>query len=111
VRGALAKAAMEKRRLVVYVGAAWCEPCREFRRAADDGELDPAFGDVTLLEFDRDRDGERLTSAGYTSRYTPLLALPAADGTSSRKQIEGVMKGDDGAVAYIAPRLRRLLAQ
>lgn len=110
VRDALAKAAAEKRRLVVYVGADWCEPCGRFLRAAENGELDAAFGDVTLLAFDSDRDGERLKAAGYASRYIPLFALPAGDGTASRRQIEGGIKGD-GAVANIAPRLRLLLAQ
>ncbi len=109
VRVEMQRAASERRRLVVYVGAEWCEPCAKFLRAARNGELDSAFGDVTLLEFDSDRDGPRLAAAGYTSRYIPLFALPAADGTSSRTQIEGGIKGD-GAVANIASRLKQLLA-
>src|SRR5258708_37813291 len=38
VREALARAADEKRRLGVYVGARWCEPCRTFHEAAGRGE-------------------------------------------------------------------------
>jgi hypothetical protein len=110
VRDALARAAAEKRRLVVYVGAAWCEPCRRFHEAAARGQLDATLPDLTLLEFDLDRDGERLASAGYVSKYIPLLALPNADGTSSGKQVEGGIKGE-GAVAYITTRLEQLLAQ
>jgi hypothetical protein len=108
VRDALAKAAAEKRRLVVYVGATWCEPCQHFHQAAEHGELDGTFPDLTLLVFDLDRDGERLASAGYVSRYIPLFAVPAADGTSSGKQVEGGIKGM-GTVAFITPRLRTLL--
>jgi hypothetical protein len=110
VRDALSRAAREKRRLVVYVGATWCEPCRQVHAAAEHGELDAAFGNVDLLEFDLDRDGERLRSAGYRSTYIPLFALPSADGTASGKQIEGAIKGD-AAVRFILPRLSQLLAE
>lgn len=110
VRDELAKTAREKRRLIVYVGARWCEPCRRFHEAAERGELDAALGDLTLLEFDLDRDADRLHEGGYMAEYIPLFALPAADGTASGKQIEGAIKGE-GAVAFIVPRLIRLLAQ
>lgn len=109
VRDALAKATAMHRRLVVYVGATWCEPCKRFHRAAAEGELDASFPDLDILAFDLDRDGERLASAGYVSKYIPLFALPNADGTASGKQVEGGVKGD-GAVAYITPRLKGLLA-
>jgi len=109
VRDALAKAAAEKRRLVVYEGAVWCEPCQRFHKAAERGELDGTFPDLTLVEFDADRDAERLASAGYVSRYIPLFALPAPDGSASGKQVEGGTKGE-GAVASITPRLKGLLA-
>ncbi len=110
VRDALAKASAAKRRLVVYVGATWCEPCRRFHEAAGKGELDASFPDVDMLVFDLDRDGERLAAAGYVSKYIPLFALPKADGTSSGKQVEGGIKGE-GAVAFITPKLQALLAE
>jgi thiol-disulfide isomerase/thioredoxin len=110
VRDALSSAGTEKRTLVVYVGADWCEPCQKFHRAAESGELDTVFPSLTILEFDLDRDAKRLAAAGYVSRYVPLFALPKQDGTASGKQIEGVTKGE-GVVAYIAPRLKELLAQ
>ncbi len=108
VRDALAKAAAEKRKLLVYEGATWCEPCQRFHEAAARGELDAQFPDLTLLAFDANRDGERLASAGYVSRLIPLFAVPAADGTASGKQIEGGTKGE-AAVAGIVPRLRTLI--
>src|SRR5260370_27502065 len=109
VRDALSSAATEKRTLVVYVGADWCEPCQKFHRAAEGGELDTVCPSLTMLEFDLDPDVRRLAAAGYISKYVPLFALPTQDGTASGKQIEGVIKGE-GAVAYIAPRLKELLA-
>jgi thiol-disulfide isomerase/thioredoxin len=108
VRNALAKAAAGKRKLVVYVGAKWCEPCQRFHRAAEAGELDAAFPDLMVLTFDLDRDNERLASAGYVSKFIPLFALPKADGTASGKQVEGGIKGE-GAVAYLTPKLRAML--
>jgi hypothetical protein len=110
VRDALAKAVGEKRSLVVYVGAAWCDPCQRFHHAAQSGELDATFPNLTMLAFDIDRDAERLAAAGYASSYIPLFALPNRDGRASGKQIEGGIKGD-GAVAQIAPRLKELVAQ
>jgi hypothetical protein len=110
VREEIARAATERRRLVVYVSAEWCEPCQRFHNAARDGQLDATFPDLTLLEFDLDRDGKRLSSAGYSSTYIPLFALPAPDGRASGRQVEGGIKGD-GAVAYMTPRLQGLLAR
>jgi thiol-disulfide isomerase/thioredoxin len=94
--------------LLVYVGATWCEPCQEFHKAAASGSLDPVFPGLVLLEFDADRDADRLAAAGYRSRLVPLFVRPAADGSSSGEQTEGVRRGSD-AVADLTPRLHRLL--
>jgi thiol-disulfide isomerase/thioredoxin len=110
VRAEVARAKGEGRRLLVYVGASWCEPCQRFHDAARAGELDAAFPGLRLLEFDLDRDKERLERAGYSSRMIPLFALPRADGMASGEQLEGSIKGP-GAVDQISPRLRTLLAK
>ena len=102
------RAKSDGRALVVYVGAKWCEPCQHFHRAAQKGDLDADFPDLTLLEFDLDDDRDRLATAGYVSQFIPLFAMPGPDGRSSDKKFEGSVKGD-GAVANIAPRLRSLL--
>jgi hypothetical protein len=66
--------------MLVYVGAGWCAPCQEFHRAATESKLDAAFPDLTLLEFDADRDGERLVMAGYIpDRLFPWRPRPDAD--------------------------------
>ncbi len=95
------------RRLLVYVGASWCEPCQHFHRAVEAGKLDDAFAGVTFLELDVEADRARLLGAGYASKYIPLFAAPGPDGRMTRF-IVGSIKGD-GAVAEITPRLRRLL--
>ncbi len=96
------------RRLLVYVGATWCAPCRDFHAAATRGDLDRALPGLTFLEFDLDRDRDRLAEAGYASRLVPMFALPAADGRASGRYTEGVRKGA-GAVADLSPRVQRLL--
>jgi hypothetical protein len=110
VRSEYDKAGAAGRQLVVYLGAVWCEPCQRFHHAVEHGDLDATFPKLTLLEFDADRDSERLRVAGYSSRYIPLFALPKADGTSSGKQVEGGIKGD-GAVSYVSDKLKGLLAK
>ena len=108
VREERERAKGDGRDLVVYVGAKWCEPCKYFHKAAEHGDLDGEFPDLTLLEFDLDEDRDRLTRAGYVSEFIPLFAMPGPDGRASEKKFEGSVKGE-GAVANIAPRLRSLL--
>ncbi len=108
VRSSLAQARADGRRLLVYVGATWCEPCQRFHHAVDAGELDAAFPRLSIVGFDADHDGEALAAAGYASRLIPLFALPNDDGRASGKQIEGSVKGA-AAVSEITPRLRALL--
>lgn len=105
---ALAQAARVHRTLVVYVGATWCEPCQRFHQAAAHGDLDRDFPALTLLEFDLDRDHDRLIVAGYTAKYIPLFVLPQATGVASDQMLSGGIKGE-GAVGFIAPRLKALL--
>jgi hypothetical protein len=105
---ALAQAARERRTLVVYVGATWCEPCQRFHQAALHGELDADFPSLTLLEFDLDRDRDRLFRAGYKAKYIPLFVLPDTSGAASDQMLSGGIKGE-GAVGFIAPRLKALL--
>lgn len=109
VHTALASAAAMGRRLVVYEGATWCEPCQRFHHAVESGEVGGDFPvDVTLLEFDADRDGERLAVAGYFGSYIPLFVLPAADGSGSEQKVEGGVKGETAA-RFVADHLRELL--
>lgn len=110
VRREVVRAKEDKRDLIVYVGATWCEPCQYFHNAAAAGELDRAFPGLRLVEFDLDRDRDALEKAGYASKMIPLFALPREDGSGSGEQIEGSIKGD-GAVAQITPRLKALLAK
>lgn len=95
--------------MVVYVGATWCDPCRVFHDALVNGQLDRELAGVRFVEFDMDRDKERLAAAGYVSRYIPLFAVPGPDGRASGRQIEGGIKGP-GAATHILARLVPLLA-
>jgi thiol-disulfide isomerase/thioredoxin len=102
------EARAEGRAPLVYVGATWCEPCRYFHAAAENGELDPELPRLALLEFDRDRDGARLDAAGYSSRMIPLFVVPGDDGRATSRRIEGSIHGP-GSPAEITPRLRAMI--
>ncbi len=108
VKVAMIEAAARNHRLVVYVGASWCEPCERFREAAKKGELNADFPGLSLLVFDVDADRKRLAAAGYASQYIPLIVLPKDDGAASEFRMAGGSKGN-GAVASMSPRLTALL--
>lgn len=108
VKGELARARAEGLSLVVYVGATWCEPCRYFHEALARGALEGKLAKVRFLEFDLDRDEERLKAAGYGTQLVPLFVVPEDDGRGGARRIAGSIKGD-GAVEELTPRLRALL--
>lgn len=98
------------RKLVVYVGAKWCEPCTYFHNAAAAGELDGTFPTMTLLEFDHDVHETALKEAGCVGKMIPLFARPTAEGRCSKERIEGAIKGP-AAVPFITPKLKRLIGE
>ena len=108
VQAEAVRAQADGRRLLVYVGATWCEPCQRFHNAAKAGALDDEFANLRLLEFDLDRDADRLAADGYHSQLIPLLALPGPDGKGNGRGMQGSIKGE-GAVAQMRPRLREVL--
>ncbi len=108
VRERLRESGRAHRKVVVYVGATWCEPCKTFHDALSRGALDEALAGVDFLEFDVDRDRERLITAGYASKYIPLFAKPTDDGRASGTFIEGSIKGE-GAPKDILSRLAPVL--
>ena len=79
------EAKAEGRTLVVFVSATWCEPCKRFKAEIASGRLDARLGKTTLLAFDADRDADRLRAAGYTFRFVPFVALPAANGSPAER--------------------------
>jgi len=96
-------------RVLVYVGATWCEPCQRFHKALEAGELDDALAGTKFIEFDADHDRAELKAAGYASKYIPLFSVPASNGHSSGRWIEGSIKGDSAVRENLVPRLLALL--
>lgn len=96
-------------RVLVYVGATWCEPCQRFHKALEAGELDDALAGTKFIEFDADRDRAELKTAGYVSKYIPLFSVPDPNGHSSGRAIEGSIKGDKAVRENLVPRLLALL--
>jgi len=96
-------------RVLVYVGATWCEPCKRFHAALESGELDQALAGTHFIEFDADRDRAELRAAGYASKYIPLFSVPDPTGRSTGRAIEGSIKGDKAVRENLVPRLLALL--
>ncbi len=109
VKSAIA-AAGNGHKVLVYVGAEWCEPCTAFHRSVEAGELDEQLAGVRFVEFDSDHDRERLAAGGYDGKLIPRFVLPTPDGEPSEHRIEGGIKGA-GAVEHIMARLAPLLAR
>ena len=110
VQAEMARAKDDGRILLVYVGAAWCEPCRRFHEASEKGQVAGDLPPLRMLELDLDRDADRLVAAGYQSRLIPLFVLPGPDGRATDLRMEGGIKGA-GAADNIASRLRAMLAR
>jgi thiol-disulfide isomerase/thioredoxin len=87
-------------RVLVYVGATWCEPCQRFHKA---------LAGTKFIEFDADRDRQELRAAGYASKYIPLFSVPDQSGHASGRAIEGSIKGDSAVRENLVPRLLALL--
>jgi thiol-disulfide isomerase/thioredoxin len=111
VAGEVARTGGADGKVLVYVGAPWCEPCQRFHEAVKAGDLDALLPGVRLVEFDLDVERDALVAAGYASRLIPLFAVPRPDGSSSERRIEGSVKGEAAVQADLAPRLRQLLAR
>lgn len=97
------------KRVLVYVGASWCEPCQRFHKSLESGELDDVLAGTEFLEFDADRDRTELRTAGYASKYIPLFSVPDPSGHASGLAIEGSIKGDAAVRQDLVPRLLALL--
>jgi hypothetical protein len=110
VKSARTAARAKKRALMVYIGAVWCEPCQHFHHAAELGQLDSTFPNLTLLVFDLDDDGQRLHRAQYAPGYVPYFGVPGDDGHGTSIAMSGSIKGE-GAVDNITPRLAELVAK
>ena len=109
VREQSGKAKTTGERVIVYVGAKWCEPCLRFKKAVKHGRLEKQLSGLHFLEFDLDLHRTSLESARYQSRMIPLFCLPNHQtGESSGQCIEGSVKGP-GAIGNIVPRLNKLL--
>ncbi len=98
-------------RVIVYVGAKWCEPCQRFHEMLVAGELDEALAGTRFLEFDVDRDRDELRAAGYGSKYIPLFSVPDPDGRAGSHRVEGSVPFKLGINGYLVPRLLRLLEE
>lgn len=109
VVGERAKAQKYGRTMIVYIGAEWCEPCQRFHKAAQSGVLDKDFPNLTLLEYDLDVDGSRLSKAGYAPGYIPYFGIPGEDGKATTHAVAGAPSGE-GAVDTLKENLRSLFA-
>jgi len=96
-------------RVLVYVGATWCEPCQRFHQAVEHGELNGTLNGLRFLEFDQDQDATALKAAGYIYQYIPVFALPDPDGKNHGKMIAGSIKGPRAVQENLVPRLQALL--
>ena len=97
------------KRVIVYVGASWCEPCKRFHKALESGQLDEALAGTQFLEFDADDDRGELKAAGYVSKFIPLFSVPDQSGHASGRAIEGSIKGENAVRENLVPRLLALL--
>lgn len=108
VKDELARAKADQKKLVLYVGAKWCEPCNHFHEATDRGELDAAFPDLRLVAFDHDEESSAIAALGCESQYIPMFSVPDDEGHCTRHKIQGGIKGASN-VEFLSKKLRNLI--
>jgi thiol-disulfide isomerase/thioredoxin len=108
IKAEIERADRDGRKLVIYIGAEWCEPCQHFHKALEAGQLDKELANVRFLDFDHDKHAALLDQAACHSKLIPLFARPSANGKCSDKRTEGGIKGT-GAVGHLMPRLTQIL--
>ena len=83
------QAEKDGKQLVVYVGAVWCKPCKEFDAATKQANFGSDLDHIRLMKFDWYRHQTPLHRANYGSQYLPLFVVPGPDGKGSDKRFFG----------------------
>ena len=105
------QAEKDGKQLVVYVGAIWCKPCKDFDTATKQANFGSELDHIRLMKFDWDRHQTPLHRANYGSQYLPLFVVPGPDGKGSDKRFFGSrFKGQVG-VEDLKKRLVELAAK
>ena len=105
------QAEKDGKQLVVYVGAIWCKPCKDFDAATKQPNFGSELDHIRLMKFDWDRHQTPLHRANYGSQYLPLFVVPGPDGKGSDKRFFGSrFKGQVG-VEDLKKRLIELAAK
>ena len=105
------QAEKDGKQLVVYVGAIWCKPCKDFDAATKQPNFGSELDHIRLMKFDWDRHQTPLHRANYGSQYLPLFVLPGPEGKGSDKRFFGSrFKGQVG-VEDLKKRLVELAAK
>lgn len=110
VRDEVSKAARDGRKVLIYVGAPWCDPCVRFHDSVVTGQLDQELPSVRLLELDHDEHEALLAPSDLDcqSQLIPLFARPTPEGRCGLRRVEGGVKGDR-AVGFLLPKVKALL--
>ena len=102
MQSAAAQARTDSRRVVAYVGATWCEPCRYFLDALAADALPDRFADLRFIKFDFDVDEQRLQEAGFGGRMLPRFILVGPQGQATDRRFEGSIKGPQAVDDLVA---------
>ena len=97
--------------LVVYVGAVWCKPCKEFDEAAKRDDFGAELNHVRLMKFDWDRHQSPLNRANYGSQYLPLFVMPGGDGKGTDKRFFGSRYKGQKGIDDLKKRLAELTSK
>ncbi len=109
VRAELARAKRDHRKLVIYVGGQWSEPCKQFEQMVASGALRDEFPDLRLLKFDSE-DEPRLRAANYFFQVLPTFAIPAENGRGTDQIYPTPVQSEKGSPDALVA-LRSLLGK
>jgi TPR repeat protein len=110
IKTEIAGSASSDSKVVVYVGATWCKPCRAFQRYRNDPRVVEALRGAVIIELDMDDwTTTDFKSLGYDVVGVPVFIAVDHDGRAKGPSITSSVWGDD-VPENMAPPLLRFIA-
>lgn len=110
VKAEVGKAAAKAQRPVVYLGAAWCDPCVALKKHRHDPLMTDAMRGAYVIEIDLDDwKLEDMKALGFRTGVVPIFHAVNSEGRATGPAVDGSSWGAN-VPASMAPPLKKFFA-